>query len=61
MADGNGKYEYVTTKELADKLQSMRWEFRFLLALQTVGVLGLLYREEAPGVHEAVGLVLNIL
>lgn len=30
---------YVTTRELASELRSMRWEFRFLLAVQTAGLL----------------------
>lgn len=30
---------YVTTRELASELRSMRWEFRFLIALQTIGLL----------------------
>ena len=39
MSKSSGDSGYVTTRELASELRSMRWEFRFLLAIQTVGIL----------------------
>lgn len=52
---------YVTTRELASELRSMRWEFRFLLAIQTIGLLtagaklGLL--PVPPGVEQALSAI----
>lgn len=52
---------YVTTRELAAELRSMRWEFRFILALQTIGLLtagarlGIL--PVPPGVEQALSIV----
>lgn len=42
---------YVTTRELASELRSMRWEFRFLLAMQSLALLGLGYKLKVPGVE----------
>ena len=45
---------YVTTRELASELRSMRWEFRFLLAMQSLAILGIGYKLKLPGVAEVV-------
>lgn len=52
---------YVTTRELASELRSMRWEFRFLLALQTVGILTVGAKlgviPPVPGVEQALSVI----
>ena len=48
---------YVTTRELASELRSMRWEVRFLLAMQSLALLGLGYKLRLPGVEAAVSFL----
>lgn len=50
---------YVTTRELAAELRSMRWEFRFLIATAVIAN-SLLLRESGipiPGVQDALSIV----
>ena len=53
----DGKPRYVTTGELADKLQSLRWEMRFLIALTAIGNLGIAKTLRVPGASEAVNFI----
>lgn len=58
MADKNGNY--VTTRELAAELRSMRWEMRFLIVAAGALNLGLGRLLGVPGVSDVAGLILNI-
>lgn len=52
---------YVTTGELALKLQAMRWEMRCLIALSCLTNLGLAYKLNVPVVSQGVAAVINTL
>lgn len=56
MADKNNS-GWVTTRELAAELRSMRWEFRALIA-PLYGVIA--YKLKIPPVPETVGFILNL-
>lgn len=45
---------YVTTRELAAELRSMRWEFRFLLAMAALANGFLAFQADVPGVSHGV-------
>lgn len=55
MSKPSGDNGYVTTRELASELRSMRWEFRFLLATQSLALIGVGYKLglPVPGVETA--------
>lgn len=53
MSKPSGDNTYVTTRELASELRSMRWEFRFLIAMQSLTLLGIGYKLKLPGVETA--------
>jgi hypothetical protein len=44
---------YVTTRELASELRSMRWEFRCIIAVQSLALIGIGVKLDVPGVHTA--------
>jgi hypothetical protein len=48
---------YVTTRELAAELRSMRWEFRFLILAQFLTLLGIGYKADLPGVQAAASVL----
>jgi hypothetical protein len=54
MSKPSGDNSYVTTRELASELRSMRWEFRFLVAMQSLALLGVGYKLNVPGVEAIV-------
>lgn len=55
----NGRY--ITTRELAAEMRSIRWEMRFLIALSVITNIGLGYKLNVPGVSEAVSFVIGAL
>lgn len=49
---------YVTTRELASELRSMRWEFRFLIATAALANAVLLKGAvTVPGIQQALSLL----
>lgn len=61
MSDPKEHGGYVSTRELAAELKSMRWEMRFLIALAGVANLGIAKALHVPGVEQAVGVITNHL
>lgn len=49
--------KYVTTGALAAELRAMRWEFRCIVALQSLALLGVGYKLNVPGVSAAVSFL----
>lgn len=49
--------KYVTTRELASELRSMRWEFRFIIAMQSLALLGVGWGLNVPGVQAVVSVL----
>jgi hypothetical protein len=52
--------EFVTNRELAAELRSMRWEVRCLIAAAAVANLTLAYGLKLPPVPQAVHILLNL-
>jgi hypothetical protein len=48
---------YVTTRELASEIRATRMEFRFLLAMQTLALLGLGYKLKVPVVEQTLSVL----
>jgi hypothetical protein len=51
---------YVTTRELASELRSMRWEMRFLIAAAGLANLGLAKAFGVPGASQAAALAHHV-
>jgi hypothetical protein len=52
---------YVTTRELAAELKSMRWEFRFLIAAVGLANMGLAKVLGLPGTSQATSLARHVI
>ena len=56
-----GSDSYVTTRELAAELRSMRWEMRFLIAAAGLANFGLAYAFGMPGATHTVEAAQRVL
>jgi hypothetical protein len=61
MAKSGSDTTYVTTRELAAELRSMRWEMRFLLTAVGAANFGLAYTFGLPGATHAVEAAQRVL
>ena len=52
--------QFVSNKELAAELRSLRWEMRFLIAAANLGALALAYGLNVPPVPQAVSLIVSL-